>query len=114
DAAATLDAADPAGVLEALLVALAGEAKTAGAPRLQVWVRQVGEPEFAAAETAGFEVDRRLGILGRDLSTPPDITPPADGWTIRASQRPADDDAVVAVLAAAYEGTDEAGWDLAQ
>lgn len=110
DAAATHDADDPPAVLEALLRSLTAAARDAGAYRLQVWVRQVGRPQLAAAERVGFTPDRRLGVLGRALSADLEVVPPAAGWTIRASRAPGDDEAVVDVLAAAYAGTDEAGW----
>ncbi|GGI07594.1 GNAT family N-acetyltransferase [Egicoccus halophilus] len=114
DAAALGTADDPGAVLQALLEALADAADAAGAARTQVWVRLAGEGEFAAAERAGFRVVRRLGVLGRELGDDLAVVAPREGWTIRASRPGADDEAVVAVLAAAYEGTDEAGWDLAR
>ncbi|MBS3939749.1 MAG: GNAT family N-acetyltransferase [Actinobacteria bacterium] len=114
DAAATLDAQDPAAVLEALLRSLSDAARDGGASHLQVWVRQVGEVEHAAAERAGFAVDRRLGVLGRALPGDLEVVPPAAGWTIRPSQVPSDDEGVVEVLASAYADTDDAGWTVAQ
>lgn len=111
DAAATR-AADAPAILEALLSALAATARDAGGSRLQVWVRQVGGPQLAAAERAGFTPDRRLGVLGRALTDDLEVLSPAAGWTIRASRAPDDDEAVVDVLASAYAGTDEAGWTL--
>jgi mycothiol synthase len=104
--------------LPALLSALAEAAETAGATRVQVWVRRAGEREFAAARAAGFDVERRLGVLGRDLDdealgVAPDGVAPG-GVEVRSYRPDEDDEAVVAVLAAAYEGTDETGWDLAR
>jgi mycothiol synthase len=100
--------------LPALLSSLAEAAETAGATRVQVWVRRAGESEFAAARAAGFDVERRLGVLGRDLDEETALGGAPDGVEVRSYRPDDDDEAVVAVLAAAYEGTDEAGWDLAR
>ncbi|MFA9444092.1 GNAT family N-acetyltransferase [Egicoccus sp. AB-alg6-2] len=119
DPAASGDAATRRGieehveVLQRLLVAAAERASDRGVSRLQVWVRQVGATEIAAAAAAGYAVDRRLGVLGRDLDVVR-VVPPEEGWRIRASEPGRDDAGIVAVLAAAYEGTDEAGWTRAQ
>jgi mycothiol synthase len=100
--------------LPALLSALAEAAEAAGATRVQVWVRRAGESELAAARTAGFDVERRLGVLARDLDEEVGARATPDGVEVRSYRPDEDDEAVVAVLAAAYEGTDEAGWDLAR
>jgi mycothiol synthase len=100
--------------LPALLSALADAAETAGVSRTQVWVRRAGEREVAAARAAGFTVERRLGVLGRDLADGVTTGRPPDGVEVRSYRLDEDDEAVVEVLAAAYEGTDEAGWDLAR
>lgn len=90
------------------------------ASQLQVWMRAAGPAEIAAGPRAGFTLERRLGVLGRDL--PANDLPPAAGQALARleaggtrvrSFHPGDDDVeVVAVLAAAYEGTDDGGWDL--
>jgi mycothiol synthase len=113
DAAVTGRGAE-AGALPALLTALADVAGSAGASRLQVWVRHAGEPELAAAREAGFAVERRLGVLGRDLDEEVTERETDDGVEVRSFRPDEDDDEVVAVLAAAYAGTNEAGWDLAR
>lgn len=91
-----------------------------GADHVQVWLRAVGPAELAAASAAGFEVERRLLILGRAL---PSDDPGgaaavarllAEGTIVRAYRPDEDDAEVVAVLAAAYAGTDDGGWDLAR
>jgi mycothiol synthase len=98
--------------LEALLETLADEAAVAAAAHLQVWVRHAGPSELAAARAAGYAVERRLGVLGRPLEGSERPTPPA-GVEVRAYRPDEDDEEVVGVLAAAYAGTAEAGWDLA-
>ena len=110
---ATGDVADPEGVagLTVLLEAATRLARQHGAPRLQVWTRQAGEREVEVARGAGFEVARRLAVLGRKLQGDlPD--PPPSSARVRTYQPGDDDEAVVEVLAAAYDGTAEQGWDL--
>jgi mycothiol synthase len=103
------------------LSALNDLAAARGASEVQVWMRAAGADEIAAGPRAGFDLERRLGVLGRDLPAP-DVPPaaaealarlPESGSRVR-SFRPGDDDVeVVAVLAAAYEGTGDGGWELA-
>lgn len=81
--------------------------------RVQVWMRHVDERHLAELADDGFEVARRLGILGRELSAP--VTVPAvDDVIIRAYRPDEDDGAVVDVLARAYEGTGDGGWTRAR
>jgi mycothiol synthase len=103
-----------ADAFSALLGALADAAEAAGAPRLQVWVRRAGESELEAALVAGFAIERRLGVLGRDLNEQVTERGTPAGVEVRTYRPDEDDEAVVAVLANAYAGTDEAGWDLAR
>ena len=119
--AASLDdtAADHAGVeihdvevLGALLEGAQGLAAQAGSSALQVWTRRGGQPQIEAAHQAGFTIARRLGVLGRPLE-PASPPPPAPAATIREVRPGLDDVDVVEVLAEAYAGTDEAGWDAA-
>lgn len=91
-----------------------------GAAHVQVWLRAVGPAEFEATAAAEFAIERRLLILGRGL--PSDDPQGAEalarlqteGTTVRAYLPDRDDAEVVAVLAAAYAGTDDGGWDLAR
>lgn len=110
-------------VLSALLAGLEGLAWTHRAGRLQVWLRHARPTDVACATDEGYSVDRRLGVLGRCLDARGDGTEVAAGpsgggdpapVTIRSSRPGVDDDAIVAVLAAAYAGTDDGGWDLAR
>lgn len=97
-------------LFDALLEVAAGH----GAGRLVVWVRHADPTDVDCAEAAGLTVDRRLVVMRRGLDTP---VPPADlppGVRLRAYRPGEDDDAVVGVLAAAYDGTPEAGWDHAR
>lgn len=82
-----------------------------GARRLEVWLRRVDDVVDRAAEL-GFVVGRRLAVLGRSLEGPPAEAPVPGGVVIRGS-RPDDEQAIVRLLAEAYAGTAEAGWDLA-
>jgi mycothiol synthase len=101
-------------VVAALLAGLETLASEGPTERLQVWMRHVDADDVASATAAGYEVERRLGVLGRELDGPTDGPAPPAGVRIRAYRRDADDEQVVAVLAAAYAGTAEAGWDLAR
>jgi mycothiol synthase len=99
--------------LAALLDALDTVARGSEAARLQVWVRSAGQVEVEVAAGRGFEVERRLGVLGRSLAQA--SADPASGPAqVRAFRPGADDEAVVEVLAAAYADTPEAGWDVEQ
>jgi mycothiol synthase len=102
-------------VVLALLAGLESLAWDHAAGRLEVWVRHAAEGDVATAADAGYGVRRRLGVLGRhlDVGAPTGDDVAVDA-TVRAYRPDEDDDAVVAVLAAAYEGTAEAGWDLAR
>jgi len=101
-----------AGIVPALLNGLEAVIGT-DAAGLQVWVRHVDIGDLAPAVSAGYRVDRRLGVLGRTLEEVTAPRPPS-GTVVRAYREDIDDEAVVEVLAAAYEGTGEGGWDLAR
>jgi mycothiol synthase len=110
---ATGDVADPGGTagLAVLLEAASRLAEQHGARHLQVWTRQAGEREVDLARSAGFEVARGLAVLGRSLQAELP-TPPTSAATVRTYRPGEDEEAVVEVLAAAYAGTAEQGWDL--
>ncbi len=101
----------------AALLAARDAATAFDVARLQVWMRAVGPAEVAAAEVAGFDLERRLAVLGRGLPAEDErgaaaldrLT--AAGTRVRAYVPDHDDAAVVEVLAAAYDGTDDGGWD---
>jgi mycothiol synthase len=97
--------------LGALLDHLAGATDTEGVGGPQVWIRRVDDAVRDAAAAAGFHPVRTLAILGRDLPTGQPVPDPPAGISVRA-YRPGDDAEVVRVLADAYAGTDDGGWDL--
>lgn len=101
----------PTAVLSVLLAGLEVLARRHGAGPLVVWLRRATAPEVACAADAGFDIVRRLGVLGRRLGGTEPLAPPV-GIGIRAYRPDADDEAVVAVLAGAYAGTDDGGWTL--
>ena len=80
------------------------------AGRTRLWVRQSQESDTRCAADNGYTVDRRLAVLGRSLDPPPEQQEPREGVVVRAVTDD-DLDAVVEVLAAAYEGTADGGWD---
>ncbi|MBW3576866.1 MAG: GNAT family N-acetyltransferase [Actinobacteria bacterium] len=94
----------------ALLQATLGVAARHGAARLRIWVRHARAGDRRCAETAGLSVDRRLAVLGRSLDRVGPVELP-DGVEVRAFRPGQDDDELVDVLAAAYAGTAESGWD---
>lgn len=103
------DACGPATV--ALLEAVREVATGRSAARATVWVRHATDDDVRCATAAGYGIERRLLVLGRALGDVPDPALPP-GWTLRRYRPDADDEAVVAVLAAAFAGTPDAGWDL--
>lgn len=110
DVAVAPDVADPQPVLQALLHAVDHVAEGHTAHGTEVWKRQASVDDVSTAIAAGYAVHRRLYVLGRrldDLPSPPDAA--GDGPPVRAMTED-DVDAVVAVLAAAYDGSAEAGW----
>lgn len=103
---------DPQPVLAALLAGLEGLSWRHEAGRLQVWLRHADSHETACVADQGFGLDRRLGVLGRSLDDLGDPPPTPAGVTVRAYRPDEDDEVVVAVLAAAYDGTPDGGWTL--
>lgn len=101
-----------AGILPTLLAALEAVVAT-DAAALQVWVRHIDIGDLAPAVAAGYRVERRLAVLGRNLDIEQPIAPP-EGMTVRPYRPDVDDESVVAVLASAYADTEESGWDLAR
>ena len=99
-----------AGILPTLLDGLEAVTGT-DATDLQVWVRHVDMGDLAPAVGAGYRVDRRLGVLGRSLDDAP-VPDSVDATRVRTYEVDEDDEAVVAVLDAAYAGSDDGGWDL--
>jgi mycothiol synthase len=114
DIAVVRDRGDCNPVLSALLAGLEGLGWQHLAGRLQVWVRHAQPSDIACATDEGYSVDRRLGVLGRSLTGDlPDVLV-VPGTTVRAYRPDRDDEAVVDVLAGAYAGTADGGWDLAR
>lgn len=116
DGTATADvavdrAAEPCGpVLAALLSAAGTLSRRHGASALEVWLRHARDDDVACAADEGFVVARRLAVLGRTLDG---VSAGAvqDDVVVRAYRPDRDAGAVVALLAAAYADTSDAGWD---
>lgn len=104
----TLDAGRE--VTRLLLAGLVAVAERRETDRLHAWIRHVRDADEEAARSCGFEVERRLHVLGRALSdvVEPELPP---GVYVRGFEED-DAEGVVGVLAAAYAGTPDAGWDL--
>jgi mycothiol synthase len=106
--------------IHTLLGAMEALAGVHAAERMQVWIRHAGPDDVRCAADAGYGVERRLGVLGRDLTDLHDhdwgrdtTDPLPAGWRLRAYVAGADEDAVVSLLRAAYAGTPEGGWEVA-
>ncbi len=97
-------------VLAALLASLERLASGHAAGHLEVWIRHVENADIRCATDEGYGVERRLAVLGRHL----DVAVPqvdAPGLRIRPYRAGSDDHGVVDVLASAYAGTPDGGWD---
>jgi mycothiol synthase len=97
-------------VLRALLEAIDVVARQHDAHGTEMWIRQARSDDVVAAVAAGYAVHRRLAVLGRSLEDVPATADAHDDVTIRSATA-ADVDEVVDVLAAAYAGAPEDGWD---
>lgn len=92
-------------------------ARPSAARSLELWVRAVDPLVRSGLEAAGAVVTRQLHILGRPLPARDErgheafAATRATGVRIRPYRPDEDDAQVVAVLAAAYAGTDDGGWD---
>ncbi len=87
---------------------LGWQREEAGDRSLTAWLRFASEEELAAVEDSGFEVQRRLSVLGRTVADV-ELAEPPTNVTIRPFH--IDDlDGMLAVLLDAYDGTEDAGW----
>jgi mycothiol synthase len=112
DAAVAHDVTDRGFVLTALLGGLTTAATELGSETLEIWIRRITDADLDAAAAAGFDVERRLAILGTQLPTTTPAPAPPEGVTVRGSRPEQDDDAIVEVLSAAYGTGPDGGWDL--
>ncbi|MFN2555716.1 MAG: mycothiol synthase [Nitriliruptorales bacterium] len=97
--------------VSALFDAIRELAGRQSAGSLIVWIRHGTDEDAASARAAGFGVRRRLLVLGRRLDhTPPEAVLPT-GVRVRPYRPEVDDDAVVGVLRAAFEGDADPDWD---
>lgn len=110
DVALLREHGDCSPVLAALMASVEALAWRHEAGRSRLWVRQSRDTDARCAADNGYVVDRRLQVLGRSLDPAPDPVDPPDGITVRAVTE-GDLDEVVRVLATAYEGTPDGGWD---
>lgn len=103
-------AAPQAGLVSHLLTEALREAAAAhGCEELRIWRRAITGTEMQRMEDRGAELERRLLVLGRGLSSVSDPDLPG-GVTVRMYEPDVDDHGVVEVLQEAYEG--EIHWDL--
>lgn len=97
-------------VLASLMASVEALAWRHEAGRSRLWVRQSQPVDASCAADNGYVVDRRLAVLGRSLDPAPEPVEPPDDVTVRPVTED-DLDEVVRVLAAAYAGTPDGGWD---
>ena len=100
-------------ILAALLASSEALSWRHQAGRTRLWVRHSEPSDTRCAADNGYTVERRLAVLGRTLVPAPDPVPAPDGVDVRAVTDD-DLDQVVAILAAAYDGTPDGGWDRAR
>lgn len=100
--------------VSALFAAIRELAGRHAAGRLVVWIRHATEEDVARVRAGGFGVQRRLLVLGRRVEQPPPEPALSAGLTVRPYRQDVDDDAVVDVLRAAFEGGADADWDHAR
>lgn len=80
-------------------------------PESLIWIRAATDEEARAVEAAGYASARRLLVLRRPLDLPIPSADPPGGVDLR-SYIPEDDEMIADLLAAAYEGTPDEGWDV--
>jgi mycothiol synthase len=86
----------------------------AGGGTMYLWVHRVDDPEDTLAARMGFAVQRELAFMTRALDAPPQADPPP-GVELRPYRPGDDDDALLQVNNAAFEGHPEnGGWDAAE
>jgi mycothiol synthase len=105
---------DAGPTLRLLLTTVTEVARRHPAPQVLAWLRAATDADVTVAAAAGYGLERRLGVLGRALEPAPVADDPPPGVTVRAYRPDTDDEGVVAVLSAAYDGTPEDGWDRAR
>lgn len=99
-------------VLAALLAGMEGLSWRHQAGRLEIWLRASRVEDVACVSDEGYGIVRRLAVMGRDLTGLSAPAPVPERLSIRPYEPDRDDAGIVAVLAAAYAGTPDEGWDL--
>jgi hypothetical protein len=100
-------------VARTLLLETRGVLAKAGGGAMWLWVHRVEDAADTLAARAGASVQRELAYMTRDLAERPAVPPPPEGVEVRAYRPGADDEALLAVNNAAFEGHPEnGGWDL--
>lgn len=85
-----------------------------GGGLLYLWVRRVDDARATLAARAGFTVQRELLLMTRALPDRPPVPPPPEGVTLRTYRPGHDDDELLRVNNAAFDGHPEQGdWDRA-
>ncbi|MEE8600583.1 mycothiol synthase [Euzebya tangerina] len=99
------------GIQARLLDATRTTVARAGGGRMFLWVHRVTKPEDTLAHAMGFDVQRQLAYMRREVEPIPDVADPPDGVVIRTYRGPEDNRAFLEVNNAAFEGHPEnGGW----
>ena len=110
DVAVPRDVGSGGAVLSRLLDQLSEVADGRQLDELLVWMRHAHPDALSVAQEHGYGIARRLAVLGRELERME--VPGISDVSIRSYRPDVDDAGVVDVLAAAYAGTGDEGWDL--
>ncbi|HUH07551.1 MAG TPA: mycothiol synthase [Egibacteraceae bacterium] len=87
----------------------------AGGGLLHLWAHGVADIRDTLAARAGFNVQRELALMERDLGAPPHQPSLPPGVALRPFRPGRDEEAFLEVNNAAFEGHPEnGGWDLAE
>jgi mycothiol synthase len=99
-------------VARTLLLETRGVLGRAGGGTMWLWVHRVEDAADTLAARMGMRVQRELAFMTRPLGTAPERPSPPEGVEIRAYRPGEDDEALLAVNNAAFEGHPEnGGWD---
>jgi mycothiol synthase len=105
------DGADLVAAGEQVVGILLDRVEEAIGPETRIWIRAASEEEIRAVVAAGYSPARRLLVLRRPLDLPIPSADPPGGVDLR-SYIPEDDEKIADLLAAAYAGTPDEGWDV--
>lgn len=79
---------------------------------MYLWVHRVEDPHDTLAARAGFQIQRQLAFMTRSLPERPAVPTPPEGVVLRTYEPEEDDEQLLRVNNAAFQGHPEQGdWD---